>query len=235
MARKRPVKNRPKTGQKRDPQGRFLPGTAARPGRPSNPFARQTAALKVGFSEALTAEDMAAVAKKLLKLALAGDIGAAKLLLAALVGPPLPVHPDRLNADEMETRRLQPTRLEELLLAVERDEEPNGFLEQGLEEDFNEDPGKDLTLESDLQPERQGPNTAAAGWELFAETRLEMGEEDACPLDFLWTKYTYWSADRGFPLFTETAICAWLSEHGVVVKTPPYGLPGTARGVRVLD
>jgi hypothetical protein len=235
MARKRPVKNRPKAGQKRDPQGRFLPGTAAGPGRPRNPFARQMAALKVGFSEALTAEDMAAVAKKLLKLALAGDISAAKLLLAALVGPPLPVHPDRLNADEMETRRLQPTRLQELLLAVERDEDPNGFLGQGLEEDFNENPGEDLTSKSDLEPERQDPNTAAAGWELFAETRLEIGEEGACPLDFLWSKYTYWSADRGFPLLTETAICVWLSGRGIVVKTSPYGLPGTARGVRVTD
>jgi hypothetical protein len=235
MARKRPVKNRPKTATKRDARGRFLSGTAAGPGRPVNPYARRLAALKVGFSEALRAEDMAAVAKKLLKLTLSGDIGAAKLLLATLVGPPLPVHPDRLNADEMETRRLQPTRLQELLLAVERDEEPNGFLGPGLEEDFNENPGEDHTPKSDLEPEHQAPNTAAAGWELFAETRLEMGEEGACPLDFLWSKYTYWCADRGFPLLTETALCAWLSERGVVVKTSPYGLPGTARGVRVTD
>jgi hypothetical protein len=235
MARKRPVKNRPKTGQKRDPQGRFLPGTAAGPGRPSNPFARQMAALKVGFSEALTAEDMAAVAKKLLELTLGGDIGAAKLLLAALVGPPLPVHPDRLNADEMETRRLQPTRLQELLLAVERDEAPDSFAVEDNEEDLNADPEKDSAAELAQTPERQEPNTAASGWELFAETRLEMDEDSACQLDFLWSKYTYWCADQGFPLLTETAICAWLSERGVVVKTSPYGLPGAARGVRVMD
>jgi hypothetical protein len=193
------------------------------------------AALKVGFSEALTAEDMAAVAKKLLKLALDGDIGAAKLLLAGLVGPPLPVHPDRLNADEMETQRLQPTRLQELLLAVERDEAPDSFAVEDNEEDLNADPEKDSAAELTQTPERQEPNTAASGWELFAETRLEMAEDSACQLDFLWSKYTYWCADRGFPLLTEASIRTWLFERGVVVKTSPYGLPGTARGVRVTD
>jgi hypothetical protein len=234
MPRKRPVKNRWKTATKRDARGRFLSGTAAGPGRPVNPYARCLAVLKVGFSEALRAEDMAAVAKKLLKLALSGDIGAAKLLLATLVGPPLPVHPDRLAQDELQTRIAQPTQLQELLLAVERDEAPDIFAVQD-EEELNVDAEKDGATALAQEPERQDPNTAAAGWELFAETRLEMDEESACQLDFLWSKYTYWCADRGFPLLTETAICACLSERGVVVKTSPYGLPGTARGVRVSD
>jgi hypothetical protein len=170
MPRKRPVKNRWKTATKRDARGRFLSGTAAGPGRPVNPYARCLAVLKVGFSEALRAEDMAAVAKKLLKLALSGDIGAAKLLLATLVGPPLPVHPDRLAQDELQTRIAQPTQLQELLLAVERDEAPDIFAVEDNEEDLNADPEKAGVTELAQVSERQDPNTAAAGWELFAES-----------------------------------------------------------------
>jgi hypothetical protein len=190
--------------------------------------------LKVGFAEALTAEDMAAVAKKLLELALSGDIGAAKLLLAALIGPAVPIDPDQLDRHELEVRRRQPTELDELMLIAQSDGEPGiSTGDENIEADTNNNLEGEGSLK--LNPAPEQANTAAAGWELFAETRLEMGDKGACPLDFLWSKYTYWSADRGFPLLTETAICAWLSERGVVVKTSPYGLPGTARGVRVTD
>jgi hypothetical protein len=235
MPRKRPVKNRSKTGQKRDPQGRFLPGTVAGPGRPANPYARRLAALKVAFAEAVSVEDVQAIAGKLTRLATLGDVAAIKLFLAALIGPVAPIDPDQLDRHELEIRKHSPTELDRLMLIAQGHDEPDILTTEDTEADVNEAVEEDGTAEQDPMPEGQERNTAAAGWELFAETRLEMDEESACQLDFLWSKYTYWCADRAFPLLTEAAICTWLSERGVAIKTSPYGLPGTVRGIRVTE
>jgi hypothetical protein len=119
MARKRPVKNRPKTAIKRDEQGRFLSGTAAGPGRPANPYARRLAALKVAFAEAVSVEDVQAVAGRLTRLAKLGDVAVMKLFLAALIGPVAAIDPDELDRHEVGVRRRQPTELDELMLIVQ--------------------------------------------------------------------------------------------------------------------
>jgi hypothetical protein len=82
----------------RDSSGRFAPGNS---GGPGNPFARQVAGLRRALIDALTPDDFHAIAQKLLKLSLAGNIQAAKLLLAYTVGKPQPApEPDHLDADE---------------------------------------------------------------------------------------------------------------------------------------
>jgi hypothetical protein len=54
-------------------------------------------------------EDVAAVAKKLLAQARAGDVAAAKVLLLYVVGKPAPVaDPDRLDVDEFRLLRESP-------------------------------------------------------------------------------------------------------------------------------
>jgi hypothetical protein len=91
-----PAKPAPLPG--RDSNGRF---TAGNSGGPGNPFARQVAGLRRALLDALTPDDFHAIAQKLLKLALAGNVQAAKLLLAYTVGKPQPApEPDRLDADE---------------------------------------------------------------------------------------------------------------------------------------
>jgi hypothetical protein len=82
----------------RDSNGRFAAGNS---GGPGNPFARQVAGLRRALVDALTPDDFHAIAQKLLKLALAGNVQAAKLLLAYTIGKPQPApEPDRLDADE---------------------------------------------------------------------------------------------------------------------------------------
>jgi hypothetical protein len=79
--------------------GRFAAGN---PGGPGNPFARQVAARRQALLDAVGPEDVAQVARKLHELALAGDVPAAKVLLAYVVGKPAQaVHPDRLDLDEV--------------------------------------------------------------------------------------------------------------------------------------
>jgi hypothetical protein len=83
----------------RDQAGRFAAGNAYAKG---NPFTRAVAARRQALLDAVGPEDVAQVAKKLLALALAGDVAAAKVLLAYVVGKPAQaVHPDRLDLDEV--------------------------------------------------------------------------------------------------------------------------------------
>src|SRR5262245_13738726 len=63
-------------GDGRTARGRFAKGNA---GGPGNPFARKTAALRSALINGLTDENMQAVAGKLLEMALAGDLDAARL------------------------------------------------------------------------------------------------------------------------------------------------------------
>jgi hypothetical protein len=59
---------------------------------------RRVAALRWALLHCLTAEDLLAVTDRLVQLALAGDVAAAKLLLEYTIGkPPKAVNPDTLG------------------------------------------------------------------------------------------------------------------------------------------
>jgi hypothetical protein len=83
----------------RGADGRFTPGNKAAAG---NPFHRAVAARRKALLEAIGPEDVAAVARKLRDMALAGDVPAAKVLLSYVVGRPAEaVDPDRVDVDEV--------------------------------------------------------------------------------------------------------------------------------------
>ena len=82
----------------RDASGRFVKDNA---GGPGNPFGRYTAALCAALLQAVTEEDMQAVARKLIDMATAGNVQAMKLLLQYTVGKPTPApNPDHVELDE---------------------------------------------------------------------------------------------------------------------------------------
>ena len=64
--------------------GRFLPGN---PGGPGNPFAGKVAKLREAGWRAVKPAEVRKVYRKLLDLALSGDVPAARLLLDRLLGP----------------------------------------------------------------------------------------------------------------------------------------------------
>jgi hypothetical protein len=82
----------------RDANGRFAKGN---PGGPGNPFARRVAELREAALSAITPEEVTAIVSKLKELALAGDVAAAKVLLAYTLGKPATMpNPDRLDVEE---------------------------------------------------------------------------------------------------------------------------------------
>jgi hypothetical protein len=97
----------PPPAEGRDAQtGRFTRGWK---GGPGNPFARAVAQRRKALLDAITPEDLAAVAKALLRLALNGDVAAAKVLLLYTLGKPDDVvNPDRLDVDELALLREAP-------------------------------------------------------------------------------------------------------------------------------
>src|SRR5262245_6812004 len=72
-------------GDFRDSRGRFMPKN---PGGPGNPFARQVAALRQAVLNAVTPADIQTVIRKLIELAAAGSLPAARLLLGYAIGKP---------------------------------------------------------------------------------------------------------------------------------------------------
>jgi hypothetical protein len=87
----------------RDGSGRFAAGNG---GGPGNPFARRTAAARRAIADAVSPEQLAAIAAVMVKKALEGDVGAAKLVFAYAAGKPTPAaDPDTLDAHELATRR----------------------------------------------------------------------------------------------------------------------------------
>jgi hypothetical protein len=225
MARQQPVKNRSKTGQKRDKSGKFLPGTAAGPGRPANPYARQAAALRAAFLATISPQDTEAVARELVRLAQTGNIDAMKLFLAAVVGPAAIVDPDRLDEHELGVRQKQPTEIDELMLLVQG----NGERPRLAAAEDPEDNGN--TLEPELTAE--GPD-ALTSWEEFAGQYLEWDPQAACPIDLLYLQYARWCGKASLPLLAEADVCAWLRGNGASVDTSPYSQTTQARGVRVV-
>jgi hypothetical protein len=91
------------TASGRDGSGRFAAGNK---GGPGNPFARQTAAMRKAVIDAVTEEQLAAIAGVMVKKALDGDVGAAKLVFSYAAGKPGPAaDPDTLDAHELAVRR----------------------------------------------------------------------------------------------------------------------------------
>jgi hypothetical protein len=91
----------------RDAHGRF---TAGNRGGPGNPFARAVGTRRRALLDAVSPEDLARVAKKLLEMAKCGDLPAAALLFKYVVGQPRPApDPDALDVAEYELLRRSPT------------------------------------------------------------------------------------------------------------------------------
>lgn len=90
----------------RDAAGRFATGNR---GGPGNPYAKRVAALRVAMLEAVSEGDMQAILSKLVELAKAGNIPAAKEVLDRCLGR-------TLEADLLERMEL----LEEALAARTR-------------------------------------------------------------------------------------------------------------------
>src|SRR4051794_20508754 len=90
-------------GNGRDSSGRFCKGNK---GGPGNPFARRVAALRKALLDTVTEDDLRAVAASLVEQARAGDLAAARLLLAYTIGRPAePVDPDTLDHQEWDLFR----------------------------------------------------------------------------------------------------------------------------------
>jgi len=96
--------------------GKFAKGYL---GGPGNPFARQTAALRKALISAVTDDDIAAIAQKLLEQAKAGDVPSAKLLLSYTIGKPdTAVNPDTLDLHEWSLVQQSPVDLKQLQAAM---------------------------------------------------------------------------------------------------------------------
>src|SRR5262245_26680099 len=84
----------PAAADGRGADGRFVKGWK---GGPGNPHARACAARRQALTDAVTPEDLARVAKKLLEMAEGGDLPAAALLFKYAIGQPRPApDPDAL-------------------------------------------------------------------------------------------------------------------------------------------
>jgi hypothetical protein len=96
----------------KDAQGRFTKGNKCSKG---NPFSRRLAAMRQAFSDAVSVEDLQALAKSLYERALDGDNAAAALLLAYVVGKPQrAVDPDTLDQQELALQLDGPTQTDVL-------------------------------------------------------------------------------------------------------------------------
>jgi len=70
----------------RNGAGRFAKGN---PGGPGNPHAASVARLRAALVEAVTPDDVAAIARALVTQAKGGDVAAVRELLNRLLGPPV--------------------------------------------------------------------------------------------------------------------------------------------------
>jgi hypothetical protein len=120
-----------KPGQ--DPaSGRFLPGNKLGRG---NPHYRRLAANRTAFLEAVGPEQVKELAGRLLRQALAGNLEAAKLVLAYEIGKPGPAaDPDRADLDEWQLLDAWPTLAQVMRALLDGTEaaEAVGFVGQAL-------------------------------------------------------------------------------------------------------
>jgi hypothetical protein len=99
----------------RGADGQFQLG--CRPG-PGNPFAKRVASLRKALLDSVSEADVAQVGQKLVRLALAGDVPAAKVFLSYVVGKPTaPVDPDRVELEAWKLLLSWPTVAEALAAA----------------------------------------------------------------------------------------------------------------------
>jgi hypothetical protein len=115
-----------------------------------NPFHRAVAARRKALLDAISPDDVAAVARQLQKQALAGDVAAAKVLLVYVVGKPAEAaDPDRLDLDEVRMLLAGPWKIELLARALEgtAPAEALAFLQQTAGTTFQTivDAGKDMS------------------------------------------------------------------------------------------
>jgi hypothetical protein len=97
--------------------GRFAPGNKFSRG---NPFYRRQAALRQALLEEVGEDGLRKLARKLLEQALAGDVAAARTLLAYAVGKPTAaVNPDEADLDEARLIRERPSRGEVVLALLD--------------------------------------------------------------------------------------------------------------------
>src|SRR5262245_43080787 len=87
----------------RETNGRFARGNG---GGPGNPFARKVAALRSALFDAVTADDVRRIARRLVRRARAGELAAIKLLFTYILGKPTEAaDPDRLDLNELDLVR----------------------------------------------------------------------------------------------------------------------------------
>jgi hypothetical protein len=99
------------------PEGRFAKGNKFGKG---NPFARRLGKLRSAFLDAVSDEDVAALARRLKDLAMAGDMAAATLFLSYALGKPAKVvDVDRLDLHEFALLDAAPTTARVLALLTD--------------------------------------------------------------------------------------------------------------------
>ena len=92
--------------------GRFAEGN---PGGPGDPFARQRAARHQAFLDQVSVERIGLIANKLLAMAWAGNLAAAKLLFLYAIGKPQPaVEPDSRDLEQWQPPRAAADLIREL-------------------------------------------------------------------------------------------------------------------------
>ncbi|MFO0964178.1 MAG: hypothetical protein U0793_01140 [Gemmataceae bacterium] len=91
-----------------------------------NPYNRRVARLKRLLLEAVTDEEIVAIGKKLVQLALEGNVAAARVLFTYVL--PKGVEPDRVNMDEWEGYRKE-QRMEEEMRPIMKSMEPEFALD----------------------------------------------------------------------------------------------------------
>jgi hypothetical protein len=100
----------------RDTRGRFAQGNR---GGPGNPFARRVAEMRKTICAAVTPEDLQVIVQRLLRQAKTGDLAAAKLLFAYVVGRPAEtVDPDTLDLKEWQVYQESPVTGQALFTAL---------------------------------------------------------------------------------------------------------------------
>jgi hypothetical protein len=88
----------------RDASGRFAPGNPGGPGAIAHERTKRARVLRQALHDAVTTEDMAAVARALVERAKAGDVAAARELLDRIIGRPLLAEPQK--DDDGEDKRV---------------------------------------------------------------------------------------------------------------------------------
>jgi len=229
----------------RDARGRFTAGNAGGD-RPANPFARYQAELRGALLAEVSPADVRTILRQVIRIAKRGHLPAVELLLRWTLGaPPVPIDPDRLDEHALDVRRKRPTLIDELALADDQAEDPEGTPVGADEADADPlAPPLRTVLAWAIQELAEArtalqasppPPDPAAGWEAFAASCLEFDPQAAVPVDLLFITYARWCASHGEPVLAEEKVLAWLTAHGATVRTGSLSCIMAVVGVRVVD